>query len=247
MSDRFLHWVSAHRTNVGLKRSINEDACLDLPEQGLWVVADGMGGHAGGDLASHMIVDALKGTDPGNSLGDLVGDVKRRLQNVNRRLRGHALNQGEDVIGSTVVALLVLGRYCVYLWAGDSRIYLLRRGRLKQLSRDHSQIEELVERGGISPEQADRSLMSNVITRAVGAEDDLMLDAEILEAREGDLFLLCTDGLNKEVRDEEIGKTLNDNRLSDAADALIRLTLARGARDNVTLVLAQAVQSATTS
>lgn len=232
-----LLWQSTHRSNKGLVRQINEDACLDRPEIGLWVVADGMGGHAAGDLASQAIVDALRSIEPSESLGLMADGVKQRLLEVNQELQLESKNRGGEIIGSTVVALLEHQGRCIYLWAGDSRIYLYRRGDIRQLSRDHSEVEELIAQGIVSHDQADSCPISNYITRAVGADNELELDAEIIEPCTGDLFLLCSDGLNKEVADDEIARVLERFPLQEAAERLLALSLERGARDNVTFVL----------
>ena len=139
-----IHWCSASRSNVGTVRKLNEDAVLDLPDVGLWMVADGMGGHAAGDFASGAIVSALAGIPSPASLGALIDEVRRRLQSVNRQLNEEARDRREQVIGSTVVVLLVFGGHAVVVWAGDSRAYLFRRGELTRLTRDHSQVEDLV-------------------------------------------------------------------------------------------------------
>ncbi|MCU7931110.1 MAG: protein phosphatase 2C domain-containing protein [Candidatus Thiodiazotropha sp. (ex Codakia rugifera)] len=240
MSLNNFYWVSAHLTDKGKVRSINEDACLDRADLGIWAVADGMGGHAAGDLASGMIINALKSTNPGDSLGSLASDVEQRLQQVNYQLLMESEKRGGEIIGSTVVTLLAYQGYCIYQWAGDSRIYLYRRGVLKQLNRDHSQVEELIEQGIVTSDQAEQSPIANYITRAVGATEELELEAEIFEPCDGDLFLLCSDGLNKEVRDVEIAEILSLYSFQEAIQKLLNLTMDRGARDNVTLVLVQA-------
>jgi protein phosphatase len=240
MSQNSFYWVSAHLSDKGMVRSINEDSCLDRADLGLWVVADGMGGHAAGDLASQMIVQELKSTQPGDSISHLANEVALRLQTVNQRLLEESQRRGGEIIGSTVVTLLAHDGYCIYQWAGDSRIYLFRRGILKQLSRDHSQIEELIELGMLSADQAEQSAIANYITRAVGASENLELEAEIIEPRDGDLYLLCSDGLNKEVSDDEITEVLENYPFQEAIQQLIDLAMARGARDNITLILVEA-------
>ncbi|MET0068570.1 MAG: protein phosphatase 2C domain-containing protein [Candidatus Thiodiazotropha sp.] len=245
MSLTSFYWVSAHMSDKGKVRSINEDACLDRADLGIWAVADGMGGHAAGDMASEMIVNELKSITPGDSLGALASDVEQRLQHVNQQLLLESQRRGGEIIGSTVVTLLTYQGYCIYQWAGDSRIYLYRRGRLKQLSRDHSQLEELIEQGLVTLDQAEQSPIANYITRAVGASEELELDAEIFEPCDSDLFLLCSDGLNKEVSDGEIAEILGGYSFQEAAQQLIQLAMERGARDNVTLVLVQASSTQT--
>jgi protein phosphatase len=240
MNQNSFNWVSAHLTDKGKVRTINEDACLDRADLGIWVVADGMGGHAAGDLASGMIVNDLKSTNPGDTLAHLAHDVEARLQQVNQKLLNESQRRGAEIIGSTVVTLLTYNGYCIYQWAGDSRIYLYRRGELKQLSRDHSQIEELIEQGLLTSEQAEQSPIANYITRAVGACEVLELDSEIIEPCDGDQFLLCSDGLNKEVSDTEIAEILGQYSFQEAIQQLFDLTMQRGARDNVTLILIEA-------
>jgi protein phosphatase len=235
-----LNWSSASRTDVGTVRKLNEDSVLDLPELGLWMVADGMGGHAAGDFASGAIVSALASIPPPASLGALVGEVRKRLQAVNRHLNEEARNRREQVIGSTVVALLVFGGHGVVVWAGDSRAYLFRGGELTQLTRDHSQVEELIKLGLLAPEQAEEHPAANVITRAVGVADELELDSEMLAVAEEDMFLLCSDGLYREVDDKAIKAALAAGDCGQSCDTLIEAALAGGARDNVSVIVVRA-------
>lgn len=232
-----LHWSSASRTHVGMVRKLNEDSCLELTDRGLWVVADGMGGHAAGDVASKMVVDTLSRVAAPASLDDFVTDVKQRLQRVNDELRKEAVQRQARVIGSTVVALLEVDNSCVAIWAGDSRAYVYRDNKLRKLTRDHSQVEDLVRQGLITSEQAENHPASNVITRAVGVTDDLDLDSEIFDARDGDVFLLCSDGLYNEVGIKEIEKFLSIGDCHVSAERLVQKALDNGARDNVTVVV----------
>jgi protein phosphatase len=232
-----LHWSSAARTDVGMVRKLNEDSLLDLPELGLWLVADGMGGHAAGDFASGAIVSALASIARPASLGALVGDVRERLQAVNRQLNEEAHTRRERVIGSTVVTLLVFGGHGVVLWAGDSRAYLYRRGELLQLTRDHSQVEELLSLGLLDPEQVEGHPAANVITRAIGVADVLELDSEMFSVAEDDTFLLCSDGLYRELDDHAIKACLALGDCQQSCDALIEAALAQRARDNVSVVV----------
>jgi len=232
-----LHWSSASRTDVGMVRKLNEDSVLDLPELGLWVVADGMGGHAAGDFASGVIVSALAGIPPPASLGALLGEVRQRLQTVNRQLNEEARIRREQVIGSTVVALLVYGGHGVVVWAGDSRAYLYRRGELIQLTRDHSQVEELVRRGLLARDGVEGHPAANVITRAIGVADVLELDSEMLTLAEDDIFLLCSDGLYRELDDNTIKDCLALGDCRQSCDTLIESALARRARDNVSVIV----------
>jgi len=236
-----LHWSSASRTHVGMVRKLNEDACLESAGHGIWAVADGMGGHAAGDFASQSVVDALAATPKPASLGALVDEVQRHLQAVNQRLFDEAGKRREQIIGSTAVVLLAYGDHAVSVWAGDSRVYRYRQGELTQLTRDHSQVEELVAQGLITREQAEHHPSSNVITRAVGVAENLELDSEMFEVQEGDVFLLCSDGLYNEVNDSEIKESLAVGDCQYSCDLLVDRALARGARDNVTVVVVRTV------
>lgn len=233
-------WSSAGRSHVGMVRAINEDACLVLPEVGLWAVADGMGGHEAGDIASQMIVETLQRIAPPSAWDNFLESARESLRDVNLRLREESAQRYQHrTIGSTVAVLLIHGDRCACLWVGDSRIYRMRDGQLQQLTRDHSHVQELVDQGLISSEDAHRHPLANVITRAVGSADDLLIDEAVYPIRAGDTFLLCSDGLNKTVSDEEIARLLahsNDN-CQEAVKAFIHLALMRDASDNVTTVV----------
>lgn len=232
-------WGSAAATDVGKIRSLNEDAYLDRPDIGLWVVADGMGGHDAGDLASRSVVESLAGICRQANLGSYVDELRLRLLSANRALRLEAKRRSESVIGSTVAALIAVGRHAVAVWAGDSRVYLFRDGTLRALTHDHSQVEELIAEGSLTRAQAENHPATNVITRAVGGDDDLRLDAQIQEIRDQDICLLCTDGLTKEVKEQEIAETLRDSNPLLAPQSLVDLACRRGGRDNVTVVAVQ--------
>jgi protein phosphatase len=232
-----LHWSSASRTDVGMVRRLNEDSVLELPERGLWMVADGMGGHAAGDFASGTIVSELAGIPPPASLGALLGEVRQRLQSANRQLNNEARTRYERVIGSTVVALLAFGGHGVVVWAGDSRAYRYRCGELIQLTHDHSQVEELVRRGLLAPDGVEGHPAANVITRAVGVADTLELDSEMFTLAEDDTFLLCSDGLYRELDEDAIKACLAPGDCRQACDLLIEAALARRARDNVSVIV----------
>lgn len=232
-------WTSAAVSNVGLVREVNEDSCLDLPEKGVWAVADGMGGHTLGDFASYLVVNSLGQVETASRVGILVNSVRQRLQAVNRQLREEAAQRDVGVIGSTVVVLLASDRSCGYLWAGDSRLYLFRNGSLKQLTRDHNQLEALRARGELPPEDSTDfpSRTRNMITRAVGAMDELDLDEQTMKVEDGDMFLLCSDGLSNEVSDREICSALLPGNCRQAAESLIESALRHGGRDNISAVV----------
>lgn len=234
MSDQAIVWRSALRSDVGKVRKLNEDSGLNRPEARLWAIADGMGGHSAGDLASQMIVNSLAKLKPNAQLSEHVDFVEYSILGVNNRL--HELSSAQNqTSGSTVVVLLGGERHCVFMWAGDSRLYRLRHGKLSQLTTDHTQAELYVAQGLISRESAQDHPSGNMVTRAVGAAESLFLDIDIAEVIAGDRFLLCSDGLDKHVRDPEIETAMGRGEPQEIVDKLIELTLARGASDNVTV------------
>ena len=232
-------FVSHGLTDVGLVRARNEDAFLERPEIALWVVADGMGGHDRGDEASAAIVAALAALRPRDltEIDDYVDEVKKPLTLVDRALRARAAALGPGaVIASTVVTLFVYGGDFGCLWAGDSRLYLLRDGELRQLTTDHSLVQELVDAGRLSPEQAAHHPERNVVTQAIGG-GRFLLGVRAGNLYPGDRFLLCSDGLTNMVADAEIGREMAAGAPQEAAERLRELVLARGAVDNVTIVI----------
>ncbi|MFI3187135.1 MAG: type VI secretion system-associated protein TagF [Methylococcaceae bacterium] len=225
-------WRSWAVTDTGKRRKHNEDSLLDRPEAGLWVVADGMGGHQAGDVASQLIVNRLQDLSPTSPLEDYISQVESCLQKVNTELRELATKEyGNHLVGSTVVALVCESQRCGFLWAGDSRLYRFRNNELQQLTRDHCAIEDEEASSGWAVKS------SNVITRAIGADQVLELDLEITEILEGDVFLLSSDGLDKEISFKEIEHMIQIFEPQDLANALINETLSRGARDNVTVIV----------
>ncbi len=233
-------WTSAARSHVGLVRDKNEDAFLDQAEDGLWAVADGMGGHALGDLASRVVVDSLRNIPAPDDIELRLAQARDCLQNANRQLRAEAVIREVPIIGSTVAVLLAGDGACSCLWAGDSRIYLYRNGGLKQLTRDHSQLEEFKSLNIPVTAEGVRAPPRNMITRAVGAADTLIIDEETMAVHDGDLFLLCSDGLSNAVSDQEMGETLVTGNCRQAAEALIGKALERGGRDNISVVVVRA-------
>lgn len=241
-----ISWSSSSRTDVGMVRDINEDAYLDRPDMGFWAVADGMGGHTAGDVASGMICEALNALNPPQSLSGFVDAVESQLLRVNDKLRAIAKGNESQTIGSTVAALVAQGRHAVCIWAGDSRIYRCRAGHIVQITQDHALVEELVEKGILTRLQASTHPQGNLVTRAIGATDTLKLDLEIVELQPGDIFVICSDGLDKELKPNEIlqiAQRRNDRSLSDT---LVDLALSRGSRDNVTVVTIHIAGTTTT-
>jgi len=233
-------WNSYGLTHTGKKRKINQDAFLNLPNKKLWVVADGMGGHKAGEVASASIINSLNSLIPEQTIGSTVKKIYYKLRKVNQSLLDLAAEGGDnEVIGSTVVILLACNQYCVYLWSGDSRIYLFRKEELKQLSHDHNNENRLLAEG-FSIKEIQTHPFAQSLTHAIGGEKKLYLEAQIQEIRDGDIFLLCSDGLNKEVCDREIESILKKASIEESLTQLIELALERGAQDNITIILAQA-------
>jgi serine/threonine protein phosphatase Stp1 len=228
----------ALETHVGCVRQVNEDSSVALPRVGVWVVADGMGGHANGQKASQTIVQMASSIDIPERFVPACDTVASAIHAANARIFADAEASGQQM-GSTVVALVVKERDFAVLWAGDSRAYLYRDGDLHQLSTDHTQVQEMLDRGLLTPEQAEGHPMGHVLARAVGVRPTLELDAINDTARPGDLFLLCSDGLHGVLSQGEIVAALA-NHGRNAAELLVAQCLDRGAPDNVTICLVAA-------
>lgn len=232
-----LQWTSASCSHPGRVREVNEDAWLEHPRSGAWAVADGMGGHALGEFASRLTVRSLADLPAPGSLAQHVAAAQARLHDANCRLRAEALRRDVPIIGTTIAVLLVAGRRAACLWAGDSRIYGYRAGRLHQLTRDHSQLQEARMLGAAGADDTLERPPANVITRALGAADQLELDCVGVDVEDGDVFLLCSDGLSNEVDEAAMAQALLPGRCQLAADALLDLALARGGHDNITAMV----------
>lgn len=239
---RPLMWVSEGATDVGTVRPLNEDSFLCQPEICLWTVADGMGGHDGGSVASQMIVENLSQLSAKTNLDAFVNDIENSVTDANNRLLEYSrLKLNGRIIGSTFVSLLIKGNVGVCLWAGDSRLYRFRHDKLSQLSRDHSHVAELVSEGLISEEEAKVHPEANVITRAVGTSERIDIDVDVFDVRVGDLFLLCSDGLYNAVEDDEIIQCLRESTLDSSVNNLIQTALNNKASDNVSVVLVKGI------
>jgi serine/threonine protein phosphatase PrpC len=229
-------FLSVCRTHAGQVRTLNEDALLNRPDIGLWAVADGMGGHASGDYASQQIAHRLDRVDDFASAYQFRDAVERALQQANLSLRDHAKRVG-GIVGSTVVALLAHQGHYACLWAGDSRAFLYRQGVLRRLTKDHSFVQEMVDAGVLTPAQARNHPKANIITRAVGADDELALESVSGLIHAGDRFLLCSDGLSNLVSEREMAESLRRTPLERGMDRMMEIALSRGAPDNVTGVV----------
>ena len=227
----------ASRTHVGHVRKVNEDALLALPEEGLFVVADGMGGHEGGDFASGLIVDQVAAIPPGLSPLDRMHRLNGALHCAHEGIQAAAERRGAASMGATVIALLLEEGHFACLWAGDSRLYRLRDGRIELLSSDHSLVGAMVEAGQMSWDAADLHPQSNVVTRAVGIGAALALDKIRGDTAPGDRFLLCSDGLTKYAPFDVLARTLSDLPIEVVADRLVEIALDGGGADNVTVIV----------
>lgn len=224
-------------SDVGRVRKENEDSFITHPEAGLWCVADGMGGYEAGKFASSSVVQALSTVGQAASAADLLARFQDRLAHANDAMRATGREQGIGTFGTTVVALLVHERHFACVWAGDSRCYRLRAGRLEQISRDHTEVQDLVDRGMLTPAEAKRWPGRNVITRAIGVTEEPELELVQGTVEPDDRFVLCSDGLTGHVNDDEIEAWVGSLEPDEACARLIETTLARGANDNVTVIV----------
>jgi len=228
---------SCAATHAGTANRMNEDAFVNRPDLGLWAVADGAGGHASGEIASAEVATILQSIDPGLSASEMLVEVRSRLEATHTRLHTEASRHGAGaMVATTVVVLMVRDDHFACLWAGDSRAYLLRGQALTRITRDHSLVQVLVENGTISEAEAARHPQSNVITRAVGADIDLLeLDKRTGQLQPGDRLLLCSDGLSKTLPEDLLAELLSGDD-ETSAERLVTAALMAQVTDNVTCV-----------
>jgi serine/threonine protein phosphatase PrpC len=240
---RPVKWLSSSATDVGTVRTLNEDAILARPDVGLWVVADGMGGHEAGSIASKLVVDSLAEVGRNRGLNDLVLEIENSILDANRRLLEYSeVMLDGRMLGSTFVCLVVQGQIGVCLWAGDSRLYVSRNKELRQISTDHSYVSELLKQGSITEAEAATHPEANVITRAVGTSSEIHIDIEIFAPQVGDTYLLCTDGLYNAVDKQTLEDRLADKTVDDVVSGLMRCALDGGASDNVSAIVVRGVR-----
>ena len=226
------------RTHVGLRRKVNEDSIAIRTDRGLWAVADGMGGHDAGDVASATVTEALMRLPIVYSLDQLVEAAVSALQGVNQNLIALARSTNTSrTNGSTVDGLAIADRQFRCFWAGDSRAYRVRDRKLDRLSRDHSLVQDLVNAGMMNPQEAETHPNANVITRAVGVVEELKVEIVSGDVLPGDQFLLASDGLTRLVPDDELATELLANHAAEAADRLVDIVLSRGAPDNISIII----------
>jgi protein phosphatase len=232
----------AARSDVGMIREINEDSGYAGPR--LLVVADGVGGHAAGEVASSVAVATVSQLDEDSPGGDLLDRLSAAVTSANTHLRDMITGDPDlEGMGTTLTAMLRAGSRFGLVHVGDSRCYLLRDGALQQITRDHTFVQGLLDDGRITADEADQHPQRNLITNAVDGREGMDLDLSVREARAGDRYLLCSDGLSGVVSEDTLQETLAEaNDPSDAADQLIRLALRGGGPDNITAVVADVVE-----
>jgi serine/threonine protein phosphatase PrpC len=236
MFDRLV-FETAAASHVGLVRTVNEDTLLQRPDIGLWAIADGMGGHGGGDVASKAVINALDTIRRADTAAQLLAQFEHRIVRVNAEVRAFGRARGMGSIGTTLASVLIRPPHYASLWCGDSRVYLWRAGALSRVSHDHSEVQDLLDRGLLSAEEARSWPHRNVITRAIGVAVEAEVDMREGQVVADDRFLICSDGLTNHVEDSEIAIALGANEPQKACSDLIDLTLKRGARDNVSLII----------
>ncbi|AIR88599.1 PP2C family protein-serine/threonine phosphatase [Pseudomonas cremoricolorata] len=235
-----MQYTAASYSHTGMVRRINEDACLELTAEGLWAVADGMGGHAAGDYVSSLTVDSLRRLPACQSLAERSAALRSRLAQVNQAVREETLRRGVSLMGSTVVVMTACDDQALALWAGDSRLYRLRGARLTRLTHDHSYVQELQDSGLLNEAEAREHPRGNIITRAIGVQAQLDLQAVEIAVQPGDTYLLCSDGLTKTAEDHEIADVLVHPDPYQVVRSLVHLGLTRGAPDNITAIVIKA-------
>jgi serine/threonine protein phosphatase PrpC len=226
---------AAGLTDTGLKRTGNEDSMLVRSEVKLWIVADGMGGHHAGEWASAKIARTLAGVQLNNDFDDNFSRIDAAVHEANDAIVAESKRAGA-MMGSTVAILHCCGSKFAILWAGDSRVYLRRNGELYRMTSDHSEVQEMVDAGLITDDDAARHPRRSVLTRAVGTSARLQLDAIIDDLEEGDTFLLCSDGLTGHLSDADIDEMMDARQPGEMAERLVRCALDRGGKDNVTVI-----------
>lgn len=235
---------TAERTDVGQKRKVNEDTIFTSNDSQVWLVADGMGGHAAGDFASQTIA-AYAGTIgfPVN-VEDFKKRFEDRLISANARILKQSDDLGGGTVGSTIAALMGFEDRFICCWSGDSRVYRMRAGNLRQISKDHTEMQALLDAGELTEEEAENYPRKNVITQAIGVSD--LPDFDVVEGAlaDGDTFLICSDGLTEYFENSEIEQVLNDHDdyIELACDLLVHEAVGRGGKDNVSVVITRAIE-----
>jgi len=232
--------ISSHGvTDTGHVRKKNEDSLLVHEDENVWIIADGMGGHHAGDFASQTITNNLSLFKQHPSLDDSILLLEENILNSNAIIRKKSFKLGRNAtIGSTVVCVYVWRNLMFALWAGDSRLYRYRDNRLERLTEDHSYVEELVRMGKIEAHEAEEHPAANVVLKAVGIDDQLSIDFEYFELHDGDVYIICSDGLYKDLDETRIGPIIEAHpaNMNELSDALLEASLAAGGTDNTSII-----------
>jgi serine/threonine protein phosphatase PrpC len=232
--------ISSHGvSDTGHVRTKNEDSILVHEDENVWIIADGMGGHHAGDFASQTITNNLSLFKQHASLDDSILLLEENILNSNAIIRKKSSKLGRNAtIGSTVVCVYVWRNLLFALWAGDSRLYRYRDAKLERLTEDHSYVEELVRMGKIEARDAEEHPAANVVLKAVGIDDHLSIDFEYYELQEGDIYIICSDGLYKDLEESKIGPIIESHpeKMNELAEALLEASLAAGGTDNTSII-----------
>ena len=224
-------------THVGHKRALNEDSIIVLPDQRIWAVSDGMGGHAKGDFASQTIIDSIAMVEQGLPPAELIQSLRQALHQAHATIQAEADAHGGATIGATVVTFMVADGHFAAFWVGDSRLYRLQSGTIELLTTDHSMVAALVEAGQMTWDEAEMHPHSNAVTRAVGIGEDLEIDKIRGELLPGDRFLLCSDGLSKYATFDTLERVLKAEPIETVADTLQQIALDGGGADNISVIV----------
>jgi len=232
-----LAWKSYGMTDTGIVRQRNEDNLLLLDHEGMWLVADGAGGHANGDIASQIAVDALTHYKTSKRLGTDSKQACALLRQANDNIVQNS-RANNKTSGSTASIFLTEGKSAVCIWSGDSPLYRFRNNHLAQLSQDHNRVEEFIEQG-FSVEESEHMPIAQYLTQALGAAEELCLQTRWVDIQANDYFIIASDGLTKELLFSDIENIIRNNQGSEKriTQNLISETVNRGARDNVTVIV----------
>lgn len=232
-----LHESQSHvQTHIGRVRQANEDAYLLLGDHKLWVVADGMGGHERGSAASAVVVDDMRSFVSLDTIAENVKDIEARLLLANSRCR---TMYEKEIVGSTVALLHIYHSMAIFIWAGDSRIYRFRQGVMELMTEDHNLAQERCRRGELTQDEAQSLPSANVLTRAVGIHQNLRVEMRCATVEKGDRYLLCSDGLYRDLTFAEIDSLLAGGDSKVVLELLVEKALERGGRDNISGIVVQ--------
>ncbi len=233
------HFTSSGVTDTGNVRTRNEDSVLLLDEENIWMVADGMGGHHAGDFASQTIASNLGLFRQQPLLEDSILLLEENIINSNTIIRNKTSALGKNAtIGSTLVCVYLWHNFAFTFWAGDSRLYRFRNNQLERLTEDHSYVEELVRMGKIEASDAESHPAANVVLKAVGIYDNLCLDFDYFELLDGDIYIICSDGLYKDLHQDKIASVIIENKedMPQLTQSLLSSSLEAGGTDNTSII-----------